>query len=214
VRLTRASMQPQDRAMAADTSHMLELNPAVSSEIAAMASFFYHDGNDAPTQGTGLGHLKAIPGGKGAKPPAPLSVWGESLSAGNHTERRAQVTPPDLFARSPSTLVAWLRRGWAWLWDMEELPRKAAPTTGLAQARTEFHSAIWDLQSLKANQLREHIAAARSLRELWHLRADVFKLISVHRGQAEAQTRIDVLDSHFPVRASTRNAHRGKVTAW
>jgi len=36
----------------------------------------------------------------------------------------------------------------------------------------------------------------------------------VHRGQAEAQSRIDVLDSHFPVRASVRNPHRGKVTAW
>jgi hypothetical protein len=193
---------------------MLELHPAVSSEIAAMASFFYHDGNDAHAQGTGTGHLKAIPGGKQGKPPAPHSAWGETLSAGTHTERRAQVTPPDLFARSPSTLVAWLRQGWAWLWDMEDLPRKPAPTTGLAQARTEFHSAIWDLQSLKANQLREQIGAARSLRELWHLRADVFKLISVHRGQAEAQSRIDVLDSHFPVRASVRNPHRGKVTAW
>ncbi len=186
---------------------MLEWVPAVSSEIAAMASFFYHDGNDAHAKSTGMGHLKAIPGGK-------TSVWGESVSATPHAERRAQVTPPDLFARSPSTLAAWVRQGWAWLWDMEELPRKAAPTTGLAQARNEFHSAIWDLQSLKANQLREQIGAARSLRELWHLRADVFKLISVHRGQPEAQTRIDVLDSHFPVRASVRNPQRGKVTAW
>jgi hypothetical protein len=172
-----------------------------------MASFFYQDDIQAGRT-AGEKHLTAVHTPK-------ASAWSDSASGASSIERRAQVAPPDLFARSPSTVGAWLSRAWTWLWDMDEAPRKPAPTTGLAKARNEFHSAIWDLQSLKANQLRDQITQSRSLRELWHLRADVFKLISMHRGQAEAQIRVDVLDSHFPVRSSQRTAGRArKVTAW
>jgi hypothetical protein len=75
---------------------------------------------------------------------------------------------------------------------------------------------MWDLQSLRANQVRAMVEQARSLRELWHLRADVFRVISVHRGQIEAQLRLDALDGHFPVRSSTRpdQPRNCKVTSW
>jgi hypothetical protein len=179
-----------------------------------MASFFYQDGAEPEPRAAANRHLKSIPGGRpdaaqGAR--ASASGWQESAS-----ERRTQVAPPDLFARSPSTWRAWVSNAWAWLWDLEEVPRRAAPTTGLGKARTEFHSAIWDLQSLKANQLREQVTNARSLRELWHLRADVFKLISMHRGQAEAQLRLDVLNGHFPVRPSQRagSGRNSKIASW
>ncbi len=179
-----------------------------------MASFFYQDGADPEAQAARPRHLTAITGrrptGSGSTR-SQASAWPDSTAA-----RRAQVPPPDLFARSPSTLRNWVRQAWSWLWDLEELPRRAAPTTGLAQARNEFHSAIWDLQSLKANQLREQVSNARSLRELWHLRADVFKLISMHRGQTEAQLRLDVLNGHFPVRSSARGSgvRHSKITSW
>ncbi len=185
-----------------------------------MASFFYQDGTETSSQdpqspqGSGL-NLKAIRGGKGSPRPAASTSWGDSQAAAPVSERRTRVAPPDLFMRSPSGWRSWLTQAWSWLWDMEEVPRKPAPTTGMVQARTEFHSAIWDLQSLRANHLRDQIANARSLRELWHLRADVFKLISMHRGQAEAQQRLDALDNHFPVRSSARAVSpRGKVAAW
>ena len=130
--------------------------------------------------------------------------------------RRPEAAPPDLFARQPATLGTWVKQAWAWLWDMDESPRRPAPTTGLPLARNEFHTAIWDLQSLRANHLREQIAHAKSLRELWHLRADVFKLIAMHRGQAEAQARLERLDEHFPVRPSHRTSHapRSRNTVW
>ncbi|WP_152606328.1 hypothetical protein [Aquabacterium sp. NJ1] len=129
--------------------------------------------------------------------------------------RRAQVVPPSLFSRSRPVWKAWLSGFWCWLWDMDELPRTPAPATGLRKVKSEFNSAMWDLQSMRANQVRSLVEQARSLRELWHLRADVFRVISVHRGQIEAQLRLDALDSHFPVRSSNREEQRhGKVTSW
>lgn len=178
-----------------------------------MASFFYQDDNEAAGRPAAGQHLKAVPP-VASRAGAP-SGWADSRPSVLQTERRAQAAPPDLFGRPPNTLTAWLRRGWTWLWDLEELPRQPAPTTGLTRARNEFHSAIWDLQSTKANLLRDQITQARSLRELWHLRADVFKLIATHRGQVEAQCRLDVLDSHFPVRSSVRAAPKSrKVATW
>lgn len=130
-------------------------------------------------------------------------------------QRRSQVIPPSLFSRSRPLWKAWATGFWCWLWDMDELPRAPMATTGLRKVKSEFNSAMWDLQSVRANQVRTMVEQARSLRELWHLRADVFKVISVHRGQIEAQLRLDALDSHFPVRSSSGdNPRSSKVTSW
>jgi hypothetical protein len=69
---------------------------------------------------------------------------------------------------------------------------------------------------MRANQVRDMVDRARSLRELWHLRADVFRVVSMHRGQIEAQQRLDGLDSHFPVRSSSRaeQGRNSKVASW
>ena len=82
--------------------------------------------------------------------------------------------------------------------------------------KNEFNTAMWDLQSVRANQVRDLIVQARSLRELWHLRADVFRVVALHRGQAEAELRMEALDAHFPVRASrrTEDTRNTKVTTW
>jgi uncharacterized protein with PhoU and TrkA domain len=87
---------------------------------------------------------------------------------------------------------------------------------GLHQVKSEFMSLAWDLQSYTATQVRESIYQARSLRELWHLRADLFRVIAVHRGQAEACRRLDSLNRHFPVRmtAKQHTASSGKVSTW
>lgn len=129
--------------------------------------------------------------------------------------RRHEVKPPSRFARSAPLGWIWAQRFWRWLWDLDEAPQTLAPLSGLRSIQSEFIAALWDLQSLRANQVRDQIGAARSLRELWHLRADVFKAIAVHRGQMEAQLRLDALDSHFPVRASRRlDDPRGRATTW
>lgn len=130
--------------------------------------------------------------------------------------RRAELAPPSMFSRSRPLWRTWVNQFWCWLWDMDELPRSAAPTSGLGKLKSEFTSALWDLQSLQANLVRDQIEQARSLRELWHLRAQVFKAISTHRGQMEAQLRLDGLDAHFPVRSSRRpdEARSGKSSTW
>lgn len=182
-----------------------------------MASTFFSN-DDHPTPETvssalpaGRPLLTSIPCGPRAELPA---VQAEFLPSGTGS-RRAEVAPPSLFSRSRPAWRAWIQSFWCWLWDMDELPRPPASTTGLRKVKSEFNSAMWDLQSMRANQVRALVDQARSLRELWHLRADVFRVIAVHRGQIEAQLRLDALDSHFPVRSSLRDAPRpAKVTTW
>lgn len=136
---------------------------------------------------------------------------------GSPTPRRTEVTPPSLFARPPSGWRAWLTGFWYWLWDLDEpASSPAVPARMLAAVRQKFMQAIHDLQSADACRLRTHVERARSLRELWHLRADVFRTISTHRGQIEAQSRLDALDAHFPVRTTRRadDGRHGRPSHW
>jgi len=174
-----------------------------------MASFFYSNDESShiDTQGRKRPMLSAV---SGAEDP---SMAMDTLPEG--APRRAEVRPPSQFAVAHPTWRTWLVRAWQWLWALDEAPRVLAPSAGIRPIQSEFVAALWDLQSLRANQVRDQIEAARSLRELWHLRADVFKVISTHRGQIEAQLRLDALDGHFPVRASRRSDEpRGHVTTW
>lgn len=142
------------------------------------------------------------------------SVWSSSLS-----QRRAEVQPPTLFSRARPTWKSWLTGAWRWLWDLDdpnEIVDIAQPLQGLDGVKNEFNNAMWDLQSVRAQQVRDSVIGARSLRELWHLRADVFRVVALHRGQAEAELRMEALDGHFPVRASRRaeDTRNAKVTTW
>ncbi len=129
--------------------------------------------------------------------------------------RRAQVCPPSLFNRSGPQWKRWITGFWSWLWDLDEYPDMPV-LTGLTKVKSEFIAAMWDLQSVRANQVRDTIEHARSLRELWHLRADVFRAISTLRGQTEATVRIEALNNHFPVRMSrpTTEIRTGRTTTW
>ncbi|MGH6648488.1 hypothetical protein [Aquabacterium sp.] len=130
--------------------------------------------------------------------------------------RRAQVCPPSLFSRSGPQWKRWVRGFWSWLWDLDDYADAMPVLTGLTKVKSEFCAAMWDLQSVRAHQVRDAVEHARSLRELWHLRADVFRAISTHRGQAEATVRIEALNNHFPVRVSRPNAElkQGRTTTW
>lgn len=179
-----------------------------------MGSFFFSDhGHDTREAMPGLRPtLTAVKGG--LTDTAPLSA----LPHASH--RRNEVTPPALFATSQPQWKRWVKGFWSWLWDMDDALPHDTPAGALRKVKSEFNSALWDLQSLRANQVRDMIESARSLRELWHLRAEVFKAVAVHRGQIEAQLRLDALDSHFPVRSSShrsdlvRQPKMGKVASW
>lgn len=172
-----------------------------------MASFFYSsdDSSQIDTHGRKRPLLTSVAGS------------GEAPTSDTQPTRRQEVSPPAQFVRARPLWQAWAMGVWRWVWDMDADPsaKKPAPTSGLRPVKAEFIAALWDLQSLQANQVRDQIETSRSLRELWHLRADVFKVISTHRGQIEAQLRLDALDSHFPVRASRRgDPGQGTLTTW
>ena len=52
-----------------------------------------------------------------------------------------------------------------------------------------------------AGDLVHRVEQARSLREFWHLRADVFHLVALQHSQAEAEHRMADLNRHFPTRS-------------
>ncbi|MDE2401684.1 MAG: hypothetical protein KGL90_08465 [Burkholderiales bacterium] len=175
-----------------------------------MASFFFvsdsakHPANSAPER-TGLApealHHSAEDSGL---LPTPSSL------------RRTEVCPPSLFSRSGPQWKRWVTGFWAWLWDMDESADRAPVLTGLNKGKAEFCAAMWDLQSVRATQVRDAIGQARSLRELWHLRPDVFRTISTHRGQTVANARIEALNNHFPVRISSHTSEpkQARTTSW
>lgn len=177
-----------------------------------MASFFFSD-HDSPRVEAAHGTRPLL---TSVKCGAPEQATSQEDSPAAQGLRRTEVAPPSLFSRNRPAWKAWVMGFWCWLWDMDDSPLTPAPVTGLRKIKSEFNTAMWDLQSMRANQVRGMVEQARSLRELWHLRADVFKVISVHRGQIEAQIRLDALDSHFPVRSSSRSEDQrsSRVTSW
>ena len=119
---------------------------------------------------------------------------------------RTTVCPPaptrDRVSRRRA-LRNWLISGWRdaglglQLLDRQEPPRHATP---LGVVRLEFSAALRGIRTQQAGDLESRICCAASLRDLWHLRADVFNLVSQHRDQTEAAARLSALNRHFPSR--------------
>ncbi len=80
--------------------------------------------------------------------------------------------------------------------------------TPLQDIRLEFLAALRDLPSPASRGLEARIRASRSLRELWHLRPEVFKLVALHRDQHAAQARLDRLNRHFPSDVLGKKPHQ------
>ena len=76
----------------------------------------------------------------------------------------------------------------------------ARQATALGEARAAFREALEDLAAPGIGVTLEHIRCARSLHELWHLRAEVFNLIACVRSQREADLRLAIVDRHFTSR--------------
>src|SRR5207248_5549295 len=97
---------------------------------------------------------------------------------------KVEICPPAL----PRPRRGWRRRLLDWLagsWpdDIEAATEAAPPATGedpaialLETVRLEFTDAIGDIPITDTMDLRQRIRGARSLRELWHLRTEVFNI--------------------------------------
>ncbi len=115
---------------------------------------------------------------------------------------RLEVCPP------PSPRGPWWQRAWHWLaigWA--PMPSHAYRGVGpldmapLDAVKQEFLDALADVPGSAADRLVDRIEAARSMRELWHLRVEVFRLVALLRNQAVADRRLADLNRHFPTRA-------------
>ena len=106
------------------------------------------------------------------------------------------TSPPSLRHESAT---AWQR---LMCWLLAPSPQHAAhPINRVPGVRLEFAQALADVAGDDANALRGRIELARSLRELWHLRTDVFRVVGVCHSQCVAQERLARLNRHFPARA-------------
>jgi hypothetical protein len=110
---------------------------------------------------------------------------------------RLAVSPPSLRFGPES---AWQR---ALLWLMAPSPQAVAQPlmNRIPAVRTDFLATLADVCTEEADALRFRIGQARSLRELWHLRADVFRVVGLAYSQTEAEQRVALLSRHFPARA-------------
>ena len=117
-------------------------------------------------------------------------------SADGPSSLRHEVRPPAL-RQAPDS---WLGRLWFWLAAPE--PQQASlPVSRLPGVRADFRAALLDLPPDSAADLMRRVELARSLRELWHLRADVYRVVALARSQTEAERRLSGLNHHFPTRA-------------
>jgi hypothetical protein len=122
--------------------------------------------------------------------------WGRRSTLSASSSLRTEVYPPSL-RQAPSS-------GWQRLmfWVLAPAPHDASPPpTRLAAVRREFEAAVADVAAEDAEKLRWRIQHAPSLRELWHARAEVYRVVAIAHSQAEAEQRLMPLNRHFPTRA-------------
>jgi hypothetical protein len=109
---------------------------------------------------------------------------------------RFEVPPPSL-RHAPQSL--WQR---AMFWLLAPAPGDTSPPLNrLPAVRDEFRRAIHDIKDEARYGLVMRVAQARSLRELWHMRIDVYNLVALHHSEFEASQRLALLNRHFPTRA-------------
>ncbi|MBL8287195.1 MAG: hypothetical protein JNL85_04345 [Rubrivivax sp.] len=116
-------------------------------------------------------------------------------------DSRALETAPPSLRHAPDS--AWQR---LMFWLLAPAPQEAAPPRNrLPAVREDFLLAVADVPGAAAHALRHRIVHAHSLRDLWHLRAEVFNVVGIEHAQGEAQQRLLRLNRHFPVRSARRS---------
>lgn len=121
------------------------------------------------------------------------SRWNRRSTLGSGANSRIGVHPPSL-RQAPDS--AWHR---LIFWLMAPVSQQASPPLNrVPLVRVEFMRAIADIDGDDADALRNRIALSRSLRELWHLRSDLFRAVGVALSQTQAEARLAALNRHFP----------------
>jgi len=127
--------------------------------------------------------------------------------------QRGRAAPPrSAESRPPQALAprAWSSRLSDWLgvsgWRVSRVDfvssfGQRGRIDALAAARLDFADALFDVRGVAAGGALDRIAIARSLHELWHVRGEVFDLVSLRHDQAEAECRLAELDRHFARRS-------------
>ncbi|MCZ8176744.1 MAG: hypothetical protein O9343_16295 [Burkholderiaceae bacterium] len=119
------------------------------------------------------------------------------------TMTRTECMPPSLVYFAPVSGGA-LGRCWHRLmfWLLAPAPQlQAPPSNRLGEVKREFGASLADLDGVGAEQLRWRVRQAHSLRELWHLRSDVYNTVALAHSQGEAEARLLLINQHFPTRA-------------
>jgi hypothetical protein len=126
----------------------------------------------------------------------PLPRWGRRSTLAAPSSLRTEVCPPAL-RHEPRGL--WRR---VLFWLLAPAPVDAAPAPDrLPPVRDDFMTALADIHGDDARRLRRRVSESCSLRELWHLRADIYRVIGIAHSQSVAETRLALLNRHFPTRA-------------
>jgi hypothetical protein len=127
---------------------------------------------------------------RGSRPPTTLS-GGCSMRMG--------VTPPSLRNAPAASESPWQR---LLFWLLAPAPQQSLPLSKLPKIQAEFMATVADIDNAAAERLRERLGDARSLRELWHARAEIYRVVGLAHTQQEAERRVALLDRHFPTRAA------------
>jgi hypothetical protein len=112
------------------------------------------------------------------------------------TTLRMNVCPPDVCPARESLWSGALR--WLVGGNVAAVPSLRTP---LEKARGEFVAAMGGMVESDHNALLLRAQHARSLRELWHLRSELYTLIARRVSQGEADARLARVNQHFPTRA-------------
>lgn len=114
---------------------------------------------------------------------------------------RIEVCPPSL-RQAPESLGERIV-----FWLTAPSPLEAAPPPSRMPAvREDFSACVLDLHGAEAGDVLARIARAHTLRELWHLRTEVHRVVALERGERVAGERIAQLNRHFPTRAARASA--------
>ncbi len=109
---------------------------------------------------------------------------------------RIEVCPPSL-RQAPAS--PWRR---LWFWLSAPAPQDAAPPLSrLPAVREDFVRCLADVTLPQCGELPRRIGLAHSLRELWHLRAELYRVVAIAHSQSEAERRLAALNRHFPTRS-------------
>lgn len=118
--------------------------------------------------------------------------------------RRVEVCPPAHLNAAGPAAPGWRADLREWLstpWQTPARDVDGVARASLIRVRDDFLEEVLDIRTQQAGMLQERIRCARSLRELWHLRPEVFGIVALRYSQAEAQIRLDRLNRHFPTRS-------------